>query len=275
MDSGIVLSVKDVSIRLSGGRELVSGASFDIGKSEVACLIGESGCGKSLTCLALMGLLPKGVEVSGGSVEFMGRDLLALDKKSMRALRGDELTMILQNPMSCFDQVFTVSSHFRETLAAHGVARGKDADAAAEAALSRVGFESPREILGLYPFQMSGGMLQRVMVALAISTRASLLVADEPTTDLDLASQRKVLDLLMDIKEERGLSMLLVTHDLGVVARCADSVAVMRRGRIVERASSAELFGQGVEGYARDLVDAHAALYRGAAAEAVLGRERA
>jgi nickel transport system ATP-binding protein len=264
MEKETLLSVKNLSIRLGderNGKLVVEDANFEILRDEVVCLIGESGCGKSHTCLSLMGLLPEGISAAGGRIEFAGRNLLALGKKEMRALRGDRLTMILQNPMSCFDQVFTIARHFRETLAAHGIGKRREADSLAAETLAKVGFERPKEILELYPFQMSGGMLQRVMVALAILKQVALLIADEPTTDLDLVSQGKILDLLMGIREKEGIAMLLVTHDLGVVARCADRVAVMRRGRTVAWAGVNEIFARGNEAYTDSLVDAHLALY--------------
>ncbi|NJL59343.1 MAG: ABC transporter ATP-binding protein [Desulfobacteraceae bacterium] len=221
-----------LSIRTTAGTEhrLVENVSFTLREKRIMGLIGESGCGKSLTCLAIMGLLPGAIRQTGGEIRFQGQSFAGLPASRIRSVRGKKLAMILQNPMSCFDAVFTDPSSFSGTLASHEhltddpIHRIRDA-------LTEVGFDKPDEILNLYPFQMSGGMLQRVMVAIALLMRVSLLIADEPTTDLDVVSQSNILNLLKKICDSHGMTILLVTHDLGVIARLADDVAVMRQGR--------------------------------------------
>jgi nickel transport system ATP-binding protein len=169
--------------------------------------------------------------------------------------------MILQNPMSCFDSVFKIRHHFRETLASHGSDGREQSLQAARQALAAVGFDSPDDILDLYPFQMSGGMLQRVMVALALMMNVSLLIADEPTTDLDVVSQARILTLLAGMRRDHGMSILLVTHDLSVIARSADDVAVMKDGVIVESGPVRTIFEHGRHAYTQALLKAHQSLY--------------
>jgi nickel transport system ATP-binding protein len=169
--------------------------------------------------------------------------------------------MILQNPMSCFDPIATIRSHFIETLSSHGLGDSDRVMRQAEESLTEVGFPNPHEILGLYPFQMSGGMLQRVMIALALSLRAPLLIADEPTTDLDVMSQARILDLLRTLRDRHEMGILLVTHDLGVVARLADAVAVMEEGEIVETGSATQIFSEPLHPFTKMLLKAHFGLY--------------
>jgi nickel transport system ATP-binding protein len=251
MKSADLISVTDLTVR-AGGRELVGGVSFSAGRGRVLGLVGESGSGKSLTCLALLGLLPVGVQAEG-EISLSG---LPAAKQDMRTIRGRHIAMILQNPMSCFDPVFTIRTHFRETLAAHGMC-GEGWETRMLAALEEVGFPSPAPVVELYPFQMSGGMLQRVMIGLALILDAPFLIADEPTTDLDTVAQARVLDLLCKLKRERGMGMLLVTHDLGVIARIADDMAVMRHGRIVEQGPVSEVFNAPAHPYTQELIAAH------------------
>lgn len=246
------LEVRDLHVR-SADRNLVSGVDFHASLGRVLGLVGASGSGKSLTCLSIMDLLPRGLSMRG-SVRVEGKPLE--DSASKRAVRGGKVGMILQNPMSCFDPVFTIRSHFKETLAAHG-RLSRDFGAHMLDALQEVGFAEPQSVPDLYPFQMSGGMLQRVMVALALIMEAPFLIADEPTTDLDTVAQARVLDLLAGLKERRGLGMLLVTHDLGVIAKLADDVAVMHDGRIIERGSVHEIFRNPQQEYTQSLIATH------------------
>lgn len=246
----------------SGETPLVDNVSFSLETERVMGLIGESGSGKSLTCLAIMGLLPFSVRMTAGTIRLDGMTLADLPDKRMRALRGKTMAMVLQNPMSCLDAVFTIRHHFTETLSAHETLKRKERERRALAALTEVGFENPGDILDLYPFQMSGGMLQRVMVALALVARAKLLIADEPTTDLDVVSQTRILDLLERIHRTHGMSILLVTHDLGVIARLSDEVAVMENGRIVDYGETQSLFtDHRTTGYTGALMEAHYSLY--------------
>lgn len=258
------LSVENLSLSLGSGkteRLLVKEVSFSVNQDEIMGLIGESGCGKSLSCLAVMGLLPNGIRQVSGDICLDGRPLRDLDEAEIRAFRGRKAAMILQNPMSCFDSVFTIRHHFKETLASHGFKPREVTAERLDAALVEVGFDRPRDILDLYPFQMSGGMLQRVMVALALTMNVSLLIADEPTTDLDVVSQARILDLLAGVRERHGVSILLVTHDLSVIARLADKVAVMQNGEIVESGRVGDIFTQNRHPYTQALMQAHLSLY--------------
>lgn len=264
MSTDDLLVVDNLTLTLtSGSREktLVRDLSFSLPEQQILGLIGESGSGKSMTCLAIMGLLPGAVRIKKGDIRFQGTPLTALSPGRFRAIRGRSLAMILQNPMSCFDGVFTIRHHFKETLLAHERVPKKDLKGRMLDALSTVGFEHPADILDLYPFQMSGGMLQRVMVALALLMDARLLIADEPTTDLDVVAQAKILSLLESVRDSFGMSILLVTHDLGVIARLCDHVAVMRRGEIVDRGTVSTLFQEQRHDYTRALMDAHVSLY--------------
>lgn len=244
----------------AGNSPLVRGVSFTAAQGRVTGLVGESGSGKSLTCQAIMGLSPRGLAVSG-EIRLNGELVRMGGGEASRRARGSRAALIMQNPASCFDPVFTIRAHFRETLAAHRVARRENTPERWAASLREVGFAQPGEILDLYPFQMSGGMLQRVMIALALVLDAPYLLADEATTDLDAVSQLQILELLEWLVRNRKMGVLLVTHDLSVIARLADDVLVMRGGRIVERGPAARLFEQPGEAYTCSLMQAHFALY--------------
>lgn len=258
------------------GPPLVGPVDLRVERGQVVCLVGPSGCGKSLTCMSLLGMLPQGVTRTAGSIRVNGQAVEgqapeghAADgapPERLRLLRGRGAAYVLQNPASCFDPVFTIGAHFQETLAAHLPAGGHngtrpDWRAAALAALREVGFDDALAILRHYPFQMSGGMLQRVMIALALVLDVPLLIADEPTTDLDLPSQARVLDLLEQVRRTRNMAILLVTHDLSVAARMAHRMAVMRHGRVVEQGDVRELFNAPRHPYTRALLAAHHRLY--------------
>lgn len=251
------LAVSGLRLGLRGqGDDLVGPLDFRVRRGRVLGLVGPSGCGKSLTCRALLGLLPPGVEPRGGVFRLGGEECPA----PPATWRGRRLAVVFQNPAGCFDPVFTVASHFRETLAAHGQDPASCADKV-HAGLREVGFDDPRAILDHYPFQLSGGMLQRAMIALALLLDPPFLLADEPTTDLDLVSQARVLDLLAGLCRTRNLGILLVTHDLSVVARLADDMAVMHQGRIVERGEVGEVFAAAAHPFSRSLLAAHRRLY--------------
>ncbi|WP_419660668.1 NikD: Nickel ABC transporter, ATP-binding protein [Desulfosarcina variabilis str. Montpellier] len=259
-----LLKVDGLSLCLKTGqqaRQVVDNLSFTLQANRILGLIGESGCGKSLTCLAVMRLLPRAIQQTCGTIEFDEQSIDALPFSRMRTIRGRALAMIMQNPMSCFDAVFTVGEHFKETLASHPDKDSRGDEERIHDSLHAVGFNDPQSILGLYPFQMSGGMLQRAMVALALMMNVKLLIADEPTTDLDVIAQAKVLDLLDTIRDAHGMAILLVTHDLGVIARLADDVAVMQEGQIIETGIAAEIFETSRHPYTRELINAHLELY--------------
>ncbi len=255
---------------------LVGPVDLTVERGQVVCLVGPSGCGKSLACMSLLGMLPDGVTRTAGSIRVNGQTVDGQAPEGhaangppperLRLLRGREAAYVLQNPASCFDPVFTIGAHFHETLAAHQPAGSRngtrpDWRAAARAALREVGFDDADAILRHYPFQMSGGMLQRVMIALALVLDVQLLIADEPTTDLDLPSQARVLDLLDQVRRTRNMAILLVTHDLSVAARMADRMAVMCHGRVVEQGDVGELFAAPRHPYTRALLAAHHRLY--------------
>lgn len=233
----------------SGDRVLVDGLSLTLRQGRVQALVGVSGSGKSLTTLALLGLLPAGVRQEAGRVLLNGG---ALDGPGIAAIRGGVVGLVQQSPRGCFNPVLTLAAHFRE--------QGADRSRAA-ALLAEVGFDESGSVLRAYPFQLSGGMLQRAMIALALVKAPAFLIADEPTTDLDLLLQAQILDLLEGLRARRGLGILLVTHDLSVVARLADEVAVMEQGRIVERAAAVELFARPRSAAAWSLMATHLALY--------------
>ncbi|STT07012.1 nickel transport ATP-binding protein NikD [Klebsiella pneumoniae] len=233
-------------------RPLVSDVSFTLRRGQVLALLGSSGCGKSLTCAAALGLLPPGVRQTAGRVLLDGIPVHG------EQLRGATIATIMQNPRSAFNPLQTMAAHARETCRAVGREAN---DAVLLAAMEEVGLDNPRALLKRYPFEMSGGMLQRMMVALALLSRAPFIIADEPTTDLDAIAQARILDLLADIVARRGLGLLLVTHDMGVVARLAHHVTVMENGRLVEHCDVNTLFSAPRHPLSQRLLAAHLALY--------------
>jgi nickel transport system ATP-binding protein len=262
---GPALQIANLELTLVTGPTpvpLVRDVSLTIPPGGALGVVGESGCGKSLTCLAILDLLPPGIRATRGTIRVGGEAIDAVTPSARQALRGRAAALILQHPMSAFDSVFSIRHHFRETLAAHGMTGARQGTDLTEDALADVGFPHPRAILDLYPFQMSGGMLQRVMIALALVLAPPLLIADEPTTDLDVVAQAQVLDLLARLRQQRGMAMLLVSHDLSVVARLADEVSVMHQGRILETGPVGRIFDDARHAYSRTLVDAHLELYR-------------
>ena len=234
--------------------ELVRGIDLSVPAGQVTALVGASGCGKSLTCLGIQDCLPPGVTHIAGSVAVDGQ------VKTGAELRGRLVATVMQNPRSAFNPVRSMRAHALETLKAAGHL-GADADQRILAAFAEAGLDEPARILALYPFQMSGGMLQRAMIALALLSEAPFLIADEPTTDLDLVLQAHVLDLIARLVETRGLGVLLITHDMGVVARTARNVAVMESGQIVERGDVRDIFARPRHAATKALVAAHLALY--------------
>jgi len=240
------------NIALQAERPLVHGVSLTLKRGRVLALVGGSGSGKSLTCAAALGILPAGVRQTDGTILADGKPVSPCD------LRGTKIATIMQNPRSAFNPLHTMATHARETCQA----LGKPADDAALInALEAVGLENAGRVLKLYPFEMSGGMLQRMMIAMAVLCDASFIVADEPTTDLDAVAQARILDLLESIMHSRMPGMLLVTHDMGVVARLADDVAVMDNGNIIEQGDVETLFRSPKHPVTRRLVSAHLALY--------------
>jgi oligopeptide/dipeptide ABC transporter ATP-binding protein len=257
MAEATLLSVRDLTVAFAtrrGGFEAVRGVSFDVRPGRTLCLVGESGSGKSVTAMALMRLLPEAARLAAGTMRFAGRDLATLAEREMRALRGREIAMVFQDPMASLNPILTIGHQVMEPLVLHlGLGRAA-ARARAEELLALVRIPSPRDILRAYPHELSGGMRQRVMIAIALSCRPRLLIADEPTTALDVTTQAQILDLLRDLRERLDMAVLLITHDLGVVAAFADDVAVMYAGRIVERAPVADLFAHPGHPYTEGLL---------------------
>lgn len=215
-------------------RKAVNDVSFNVKRGSVTCLVGESGSGKSVTALSLINLVPRPGSITGGQVLFEGRDVLSMKSKDLERLRGNDISIIFQEPMHAMDPVRTISDQIVETILVHSLVDKTEALRQARVWLERVELPNPDKILTSYPHELSGGMLQRVMIAIALCCHPKLLIADEPTTALDVTIQAQILDLLMSLKDEYGLSVLFITHDFGVVAQIADTVAVMYAGRLLE-----------------------------------------
>jgi len=238
----------------AGPARAVDGVSFTLDRGKTLALVGESGCGKSLTALSLLRLVPPpGVIEAGSGIRLDGKDLLALDPESLRRVRGKRIGMVFQDPMTSLNPVFTVGDQISEGIRAHEKVSRREAWERAVALLQEVGIPDPVTRAWSYPHQMSGGMRQRVMIAIALSCRPDLLVADEPTTALDVTVQAQILELLDRLQEERGMAVLLITHDLGIVASRADRVAVMYAGKIVEEAPTTTLFRHPTHPYTQGL----------------------
>jgi peptide/nickel transport system ATP-binding protein len=232
----------------------VDRVSFAVNRGEILGLVGESGCGKSMTALSIMRLLPPAANVAEGSARFEGRDLLRLSGGEMRRVCGHEIAMVFQEPMTALDPAFTVGSQIAEVVRAHGDASQREATERAVAMLDRLGIPNAARRADDYPHQFSGGMRQRVMLALALVMNPKLLLADEPTTALDVTIQAQILDLIADLRRELGLSVLLITHNLGVVNEIADRVAVMYAGEIVEVGTTRQIFDDPQHPYTQGLL---------------------
>jgi len=257
--TGTLLKVRDLATWLIGDEAVVravDGVSFDIARGSVFALLGESGSGKSMTALSLMRLLPDNGQIVGGSVELDGIDLLRQPEAAMREIRGRRMAMIFQEPMLSLNPVMTVNDQIAETLARHTVLSGIALDRRVIELLDRVGIAEPQRRRHDYPFQFSGGMKQRAMIALALACSPALLIADEPTTALDVTIQAQVLELLRKLQRETGMSLLLITHDLAIVSEMAQWVAVMYAGELVEVAPREQFFNQPAHPYSRKLFEA-------------------
>lgn len=258
MPSDVVLQVEDLQVQFSTSRGIVKavdGVSFYVRKGEALGLVGESGCGKSVTCLSILRLLPPGGRIVGGAVRMHGQNLLALSDNEMRKIRGAKISMILQDPMTSLDPVFTVGEQIIETLYSHRASDGGRRFVEQAIDLLRlVRIPSPEVRLRNFPHQMSGGMRQRIVAAVSLASQPELLLADEPTTSLDVTIQLQFLTLLKEIQEQLGMAMILVTHDLGIVARACHRVAVMYAGRIVETGTVQDIFRNPAHPYTRGLL---------------------
>jgi peptide/nickel transport system ATP-binding protein len=259
MSDGALLQIENLHVGFEGeGGSIpaVRGLDLTMQASETVALVGESGCGKSVTALSVMRLLARSGRIERGSVRFDGRDLSRLSDAEMRTIRGREIGMIFQEPMTSLNPVFTVGKQIAEVLSLH---RGFDAEKArieSESLLSRVGISSPERRIQQYPHELSGGMKQRVMIAMALACRPKLLIADEPTTALDVTIQAQILALLKSLQAELKMAILIITHDLGVVAHFAESVHVMYAGKVIEHAPTLELFERPLHPYTRALLGA-------------------
>lgn len=255
---------------------LVNDVSFSLQQGKTLALVGESGAGKSLTSLAVMGLLPQGVYHTKGKIFLCGQDIATLQPEMLRSMRGTVVSMIMQNPMSAFDPVFSIRWHFTETLRSHKIFfTRKYSNEISRQALFEAGLSSPDEILNAYSFQLSGGMLQRVMIALALITKPRLLIADEATTDLDPPLQKQIVQLLVHRKKELNLTILLITHDLSVAAALAEDIAIMRNSTLLEIGKTDRLFVSQTQPYTRALFAAHKQRYQGRFAGLFEGKSHA
>ncbi len=259
LDGGTVLTVRDLSVDVAtpdGARRVVDGLSFDVRAGETMCIAGESGSGKSLTALSVMRLLPGMARIARGSIQLGGRDLLALPESSMRAVRGGEIGMVFQEPMTSLNPVLSIGQQLTEAILAHRHTTARAARRRAIEMLERTHIADASRRMLQYPHELSGGMRQRVMIAMAIACDPKLLIADEPTTALDVTIQAQILSLISDLQRDRGSAVILITHDMGVVAEMADRVIVMHGGRLAEQGSCQAIFTKPVHDYTRHLLAA-------------------
>ena len=253
----MLLSVKNLSTEFpvkKGIVRAVEDVTFDVDQGEILAIVGESGSGKSVTSLSIMGLLAEPGHVAGGSLEFEGKDLATLSEKQYRELRGNDMAMIFQEPMTSLNPVYRVGNQIVEAIRTHEKVSKAEAKDRAVDLLRKVGIPSPEARINDYPHQMSGGMRQRVMIAMALACNPKLLIADEPTTALDVTIQAQILDLLRRLRDDTGMAVLLITHDLGVVSETADRVVVMYCGQVVEEAEVRTLFDHPMHPYTLGLL---------------------
>ncbi|OCT16884.1 nickel import ATP-binding protein NikD [Paenibacillus pectinilyticus] len=253
-----VLQVSGLNVKVTtdqGQLQLLHDIHFNLDEGQILGLVGESGCGKSMTCHAILQLMNPHTHVEG-SIQLGGRELNGLDPKEMRRIRGKEIGFIMQNPMNAFTPVYSIGNQFIETIRTHTKLSKKEAKELAAASLSNVNLPKPYEILKLYPSQLSGGMLQRVMIAMCMCLKPAVVIADEPTTALDMVNQLQVLRELERLRSECGTTILLISHDLSVIAEMADEVMVMQHGQIVEQANVFQLFDQPEHVYTQNLLNA-------------------
>jgi oligopeptide/dipeptide ABC transporter ATP-binding protein len=254
-----LLAIQGLQVAFSlrqGSLSVIRHLDLQVYPGETLGLVGESGCGKSLTGLAVLGLIPKPGRIVGGRILFQGKDLVTLSNRQMRQVRGKHIAMIFQDPMTALNPVYTIGNQLIETLTLHHPLTQREAHEQALFWLNEVGLPEPRHQLKRYPHELSGGQRQRVMIAMALSSEPDLLIADEPTTALDVTIQAQIIDLLMELQEKYRISILLITHDLGIVAETAQRVAVMYAGDIVETSSVKTLFDASKHPYTRGLLAA-------------------
>jgi peptide/nickel transport system ATP-binding protein len=252
-----LLEVKDLRTSFfteAGEVRAVDGVSFAVEPGKLMGLVGESGSGKTVSVLSIMRLLPERARIIGGSIRFEGQELLTLDEPRMRAIRGAKIAMVFQEPMTSLNPVFTIGSQIGEAIRLHQRTDRAETRRRTVDALKMVGIADPERRVGDYPHQLSGGMRQRVMIAMALACRPRLLIADEPTTALDVTIQAQILDLIGDLQRQLGLAVILVTHDLGIVAEYSDDVTILYAARVMEQTSTAELFKEPLNPYTRGLL---------------------
>ncbi|MCH5254602.1 MAG: ABC transporter ATP-binding protein [Lachnospiraceae bacterium] len=234
---------------------MVDHIRFHVDKGETVCIVGESGCGKSVTSLSIMGLLARNGKVTEGTVIFDGQNLLSLTEKELDQVRGDQITMIFQDPLTSLNPVFTVGNQIVESIRTHMGLSAKEAKKRAKMLLERVGMPDAEETMKKFPHMLSGGMRQRVMIAMALSCNPKLLIADEPTTALDVTIQAQIMKLIKELQQENDMSVILITHDIGLVANMADRVLIMYAGQLIEEASVKELFKNPKHPYTQALLN--------------------
>ncbi len=254
----VMLQVKDLEVSFfnkTGETKAVRGINYELKKGEVLGIVGESGCGKSVSSLAILGLVPGGGRVTGGQILFEGQDLLKMDKKEMQKIRGNKISMIFQDPMTALDPLFTVEYQLNESLRKHTDLTKEQRRKRMIELLELVEINQPERRLTQYPHELSGGMRQRVMIAIALSCDPDLLIADEPTTALDVTIQAQIIDLLKNLKDKLGMGIIFITHDLGVVADICDKIIVLYAGKIVEEGTSRQIFYKYTHPYTRGLLE--------------------
>ncbi|KMO15116.1 dipeptide ABC transporter ATP-binding protein [Methylobacterium platani] len=258
-DGQAALSVRDLEIGLPAGMErahAVSGISFDLLKGKILCIIGESGSGKSVTANAIMGLLPKAIAIRSGRIRLGDAEIVGMPEDALRAMRGRVVSMIFQDPLSALNPLMTVGAQIDEVMAAHAVGTRATRRSRSLELLAEVGLPDPAQMVHRYPFQLSGGQRQRVMIAMALALEPTVLLADEPTTALDVTTQAQILTLIRDIQRRKGMSIVFVTHDFGVVAEIADTVVVMEKGHVVEQGTAEQVLQSPTAPYTRRLIAA-------------------
>ncbi|WNC12269.1 nickel import ATP-binding protein NikD [Brevibacillus brevis] len=253
-----VLQVSGLCVKGKGEQgtfSLIQDVEFDLKRGQVLGLVGESGCGKTVTCHSIMQLLDRQNTIVEGSIQLNGRELNGIGAEEMRRIRGKEMALIMQNPMNAFTPVYTIGNQFIETIRIHTSLTKKEARELAVLSMTDMNLPEPCKLMKMYPFQLSGGMLQRVMIAISMCLRPSVVIADEPTTALDVTNQKQVLKQLDRLRSECGTSILLISHDLGVISELADEVAIMRHGRIVEKGNVFHLFDHPEHSYTKELLN--------------------
>jgi len=256
--TNILLSVQDLKVYFSGNERIaraLDGISYDVRKGETICLVGESGCGKTVSALTILRIIPQPPgEVMGGKILFNGQDLLELSEEDMQKIRGNHIAMVFQEPMTSLNPVFTIGDQIKEAILVHEQLEKNETLRRCIQLLKDVGIPSPENRLNDYPHQLSGGQRQRVMIAMALACNPDLVIADEPTTALDVTIQVQILDLFKELQEKRNMSLLYITHDLGVVSNIADRIYVMYSGIIVEQGSTHDIFHNPCHPYTQGLL---------------------